>query len=291
MARRPIIDRDEARTAARAKASDPTNAESGSNEAAGFESITIEPSGSAPDTETAEIKLYNVDSGPPHDDEPVEFDLPAGFNDDAISGPAAQAAALNADLVNLRKDEDDAQSDTAQGGDTFGPDSAITREQMAKLVTLEYELPDADHELEFDDTTSTGDWADTTRGDFANWTVAAAGLSADMPSEPAFSDTEGHSDDIISGPAAQAAALKADLANLRKDEDEAKSDIAQDEASGIDTNALDDTLGKTLDASTEQGGAPKDAELAAPFVPGGAVLSVGDAPDEDDPKANDIEDA
>ena len=189
MARRPIIDRDEARTAARAKASDPTSAESRSNEDTGLESITIEPSGSAPDTETAEIKLYNVDSGgsktfgptkalPPHDDEPVEFDLPAGFNDDAISGPAAQAAAL-----------------------------------------------------------------------------------------------------------------KANLANLRKDEDDAKSDVAQDDASGIDTNALDDTLGKTLDASTEQSGAPKDAELAAPFVPGGAVLSVGDAPDEDDPKANDIEDA
>ncbi len=196
MARRPIIDRDEARTAARAKASEPTNAESGSNEDAGLESLTIEPTGSAPDTETAEIKLYNVDSDgsktfgptkalPPHDDEPVELDLPAGFNDDAISGPAAQAAALKADLVNLRKDEDDAQSDTARDGDTFGPDDAITREQMAKLVTLENELADTDYELEFDDTTSTSDWADTTRGDYANWTVAAAGLSADMPSEPA----------------------------------------------------------------------------------------------------------
>ena len=137
---------------------------------------------------------------------------------------------------------------------TYGPNDSLTREQLVKMTDLAYDLDDAD-----------------------------SGSSL-------FSDTEGH-DDTISGPAAEAAALKANLANLRKDEDDAKSDIAQDDASGIDTNALDDTLGRTLDASTEQGGAPKDAELAAPFVPGGAVLSVGDAPDEDDPKANDIEDA
>jgi len=95
-------------------------------------------------------------------------------------------------------------------------DEPITRAQMAKMANLD-DLPDTD------------------------------------PNETTFTDD---SDDIISGPAAQAAALKADLANLRKVEDEAKSDIAQDDASGIDTNALDDTLGKTLDASTEQGGAP-----------------------------------
>jgi hypothetical protein len=135
---------------------------------------------------------------------------------------------------------------------TYGPDDSLTREQAAKMTDLAYDLDDADSDLSFPNSDEITSW------------------------------TEGQRDDIISGPGAQAAALKANLANLRKDEDD---------ASGIDTNALDDTLGKTLDASTEQGGAPKDAELAAPFVPGGAVLSVGDAPDEDDPKANDIEDA
>ena len=138
--------------------------------------------------------------------------------------------------------------------------------------------------------------------------LGEAGEITDAPDTPAWSSeyvdygkdpgwVKGYTDDFfrpddtISGPAADAAALKADLVNLRKDEDEAKSDIEQDDVSRTDTDAIDDTLGQALDASTKQGGAPENAELAAPFVPGGAVLSVADAPDEDDPKANDIEDA
>jgi len=56
---------------------------------------------------------------------------------------------------------------------------------------------------------------------------------------------------------------------------------------------LDETLGRTLDASTMQGThnpTPGPDEIAAPFIPGGSVLSAAEL-DEDDPKPIDTEDA
>jgi len=233
MARRPIIDIDEARTAARAKASDPTNAESGSNEDTGFESITIEPTGFAPDTETAEIKLYNVDSGGSHDDEPVEFDLPAGINDDAISGPAAQAAALNADLVNLRKDEDDVKSD-----DAFGPDDSLTREQFAKMADLAYDLDDADSGSSFPDSDEIPSWIEDDI-----FSAPAAATKVDIAR--LRKDEDGEQDGI---PAKGGNEGPDELENIRA----AQLDDTIQEEHG---RTLDDTLGQILDTSTQQGGA------------------------------------
>ena len=52
-----------------------------------------------------------------------------------------------------------------------------------------------------------------------------------------------------------------------------------------------DTLGQALDTSTKQGvPTPGPDEIAAPFVPGGAVVSAAEL-DEDDPKPIDTEDA
>jgi hypothetical protein len=176
---------------------------------------------------------------------------------------------------------------------TVNPDDAITRAQVSKMTNLEYDLSDPG-ETTFPDADTIGDWADsyTEKGE-ESISGPAAEAALGGPSKDALnnalSGSKGDDLSFISRSSEHEGIGDYFTDGTGDDRSDLVSDLPYTDPN---ETTLDYTLGQALDASAKQGVVTPgpDEGIAAPFIPGSAVLSETE-PDEDDFKNNDTEEA